>query len=126
MAKIGRPATEFDLTEVRRLAELGLTQAEIAYILGIAPETISRAKSKRPEISQVIAEGKATDKQSLIGKMRKLVDGGNNKYNATKYLLSALHGLSETSKVDVTTDGEKINDINITVKGSKSKLLDKK
>lgn len=125
MAKLGRPDTEIDLIEVKRLAELGLTQKDIAYILGIHTDTISRQKKKVPELSNAIAEGKAVDKESLIGKMRILVDKGNNKFVATKYLLSALHSISETSKVDMTTDGKPLTDINITVKGSKSKLLDK-
>ena len=114
-----------DLNEIRRLAELGLTQKDISYILGIRPETLTRLKGNNVELSQVISEGKAVDKRSLIDKMRDLTDKGNNKYNATKYLLSALHGLSETSKVDLTTKGESINKIEVTVKGSKSTLLNK-
>jgi len=125
MAKVGRPEAEFDLIKVKELAALGLTQAEIALIIGVSPETLSRAKKVKDELNQAIREGRATDKQSLIGKMRKLTDGGNNKFVATKYLLSALHGVSETSNVDVTTKGESINKIDITVKGSKSTLLDK-
>lgn len=125
MAKKGRPDIEIDLNEVKRLSELGLTQKDIAYILGIHPDTISRHKKKDEDLSNAIAEGKASGKQSLIVKMHKLTDGGNNKFVATKYLLSALHGVSETSNVDVTTKGESINKIDITVKGSKSTLLDK-
>ena len=113
----GRPETEFDLTEVRKLAEVGLTQAEIAYIIGIAPETLSRNKKKNEKLRQVIEEGRAIDKNELIKKMRNLTEKGNNKYNAIKYLLSSLHGLSETNKLDLTSLGEKIEPTTFVVMG---------
>ena len=109
---------EIKLTDIESLAAIGLNEKEIAYILGISQATFIEYKKKYPEIIESIAEGRTIDKQSLIEKMRKLTEGGNNKFNATKYLLSALHGISETNKLDMTTDGEKINKIEIVVKDS--------
>ena len=110
---------EIKLTDIESLAAIGLNEKEIAYILGISQATFIEYKKKYPEIIESIAEGRTIDKQSLIEKMRKLTEGGNNKFNATKYLLSALHGISETNKLDMTTDGEKINKIEIIVKDSR-------
>jgi len=116
---------EIRLNDIEALSAIGLTGKEIAYVLGICPQTFSEYKNNYPEINEAIEEGRAVDKQSLIEKMRILTDRGNNRYNAIKYLLSSLHGMSETNKIDVTTQGESINKIEVVVKGSKSNLLDK-
>ena len=44
---------------IERKAGLGLTQEQIAHLLDITPETLSRKKQDHPEIGQAIARGRA-------------------------------------------------------------------
>lgn len=44
---------------IERKAGLGLTQEQIAHLLDITPETLSRKKQDHPEIGQALARGRA-------------------------------------------------------------------
>jgi len=55
----GRPKIELDLDQIQRLAEIQCTQKEIAYIMGVSVETISRNYMDAVEL------GKANGKLAL-------------------------------------------------------------
>jgi predicted HTH transcriptional regulator len=55
----GRPKIELDKDQITRLAEIQCTTKEIAYILGVSVETISR------NYSDVVDAGKANGKLAL-------------------------------------------------------------
>lgn len=58
---VGRP-TKYDpkahLPVIRKLAERGLTEEEMAGVLGVATSTLSLWKVEHPEFSEAIREGK--------------------------------------------------------------------
>jgi hypothetical protein len=54
-----RPQWKPDLAEVRRLAQLGLSNAEIASALGCAQSTLYMQKSGNSEFSEALAWGRA-------------------------------------------------------------------
>ena len=47
------------VNQIEHKAGLGLTQEQIAHLLDITPETLSRKKQDHPEIGQAIARGRA-------------------------------------------------------------------
>lgn len=51
-------ADNLDLDMLRRMCELGLVDAELAHVFGVAESTINEWK-KKPEISESIKKGKA-------------------------------------------------------------------
>ena len=65
--KVGRPSKypEIDLGMIRKLAELGMTNEEIAYILGIAPSTIYEYQKEHPEFSESLKKGKAVADEKI-------------------------------------------------------------
>ena len=51
--------TKSVLNRIEHKAELGLTQEQIAHLLDVTPETLSRKKQAHPEIQQAISRGRA-------------------------------------------------------------------
>ena len=58
------PQPEFKITKsvlnrIEHHAKLGLTQEQIAHIIGVAPTTLSEKKQDHPEIQESISRGRA-------------------------------------------------------------------
>lgn len=76
--KGGRPPivfTPYQLRQMETLAGYGLTQASIAAVIGVNPETLTNKKQTVPEVSQALARGKAVAEaavgQALYTKAKK-------------------------------------------------------
>ena len=93
-----------DLRDIEKMASIGLTQEEMAYIKGICPETFTRQKGNNEELSQAILIGKANAKAFLLNRMRSISNReeiDSVTYNAIKYLLNTMHGINEKSGVEL-------------------------
>lgn len=79
MAKRGRPAKieKIDLRQVESLASLGLTDEEIAVILGISPRTLNYWK-KHPEFLQALKRGKLKADFQVTKKLYENAMNGDN------------------------------------------------
>ena len=64
MAKRGRPEKKIDLEQVRKLAEVGCTDEEIAWIMDIATSTLALRK-QRKEFSDIIKKARANLNMSV-------------------------------------------------------------
>lgn len=60
----GRPRIEIDLTAVKRLASMMVTDAEIANVLGVSERSITRAK-KREDFQAAMNQGRNLAKLHL-------------------------------------------------------------
>ena len=89
--------TEFKITkrlvnQIEHKAGLGLTQEQIAHLLDITPETLSRKKQDHPEIGQAIARGRAKTVGALS---RSLLESGHQ--GSVQAQIFALKNLSPES-----------------------------
>lgn len=96
---------EIDLIEIEKMAEIGLTQKEMAYIKGLCPETITRWKNGNIEISQAIEAGKAKGKKKLFDKIREVAlrdEIDANTLPAAKFILNVVHSVNEKKEIEHT------------------------
>ena len=59
MARPEIPLTDEHLEQIAQLAGFGLTQAQIAAVIGMSPDTFLRRKKTRPEVVRALEAGKA-------------------------------------------------------------------
>lgn len=64
------------LSRIEKYAKQGLTDREIAYAIGILPQTFSEKKSEHSEISDVLARGRATINAAVRAKYLAMALGG--------------------------------------------------
>ena len=78
MAKVGRP-TKYDPKThpgiIRKLAERGLTEEEMAEVLVVATSTLSLWKVEHPEFSEAIRDGKADPIKNVEDALYRLCKG---------------------------------------------------
>jgi DNA-binding XRE family transcriptional regulator len=80
------------VNQIEHKAGLGLTQEQIAHVLDITPETLSRKKHDHPEIGQAIARGRA---KSVGALSRSLLESGHQ--GSVQAQIFALKNLSPES-----------------------------
>lgn len=67
---------ELDITEIERLAGLGLSQAEICLAVGISEDTLTRRKQDTADVAEAIKRGKARTKRTVANAlMSRITDG---------------------------------------------------
>jgi len=73
----GRPSkySTIDLNQTKKLAALGLTDEQIADVLGIAVATLSNYKNEHPEFLEVLKEGKAISDQRVVESLYRRATG---------------------------------------------------
>jgi len=69
--------TEEILAQIEQYASQGLTQEQIAYNVGITPQTFSLKKHDFPELDSAIKKGKAQGMQIVTNKLFEKIKGGN-------------------------------------------------
>lgn len=67
--KRGRPPIQFDLEKVKSLAARGLSEPQIALVLGVERNTIRRHRKKDAEFCRAIEEGKAAGMATITNAM---------------------------------------------------------
>ena len=60
----GRPPKEINLDQLKQLAAIQCTDAEMCAVLGISPDTLKRRKED-PQFAEIIEQGKLMGKVSL-------------------------------------------------------------
>jgi hypothetical protein len=91
--KAGRPRRDVSSVQVTRLAELGCTVEEIAYVVGCHRDTLYA----RPDLRQAITKGSAVGKVSL----RRLQWKAARKGSAAMLIWLGKQLLGQSDKVDV-------------------------
>jgi len=111
----GRPAVEFDVDTVRRLAGYGLTQDQIADFHGCTDRTLINHLKRDDALLSAYKEGKGRALHRATQKLHELIEQGDRA--AIFFYLKTQGGWSETSNVDVTSGGEPLaqRDVEITL-----------
>ena len=73
----GRPRTEIDLDQLRKLMALNCTMAEIAAFFGCNKKTIERRMNEDDEFAEIIDHGRADGMLSVRRKQFQIMESGN-------------------------------------------------
>lgn len=73
----GAPRVEFDLEDLRRLAQVGCTNDTMAALLHVSKRTLQRRIADTPEVAAVIEDGRATIERNLRTAQLRNAIGGN-------------------------------------------------
>jgi|1185.fasta_scaffold420053_2 hypothetical protein len=73
----GRPLKEIDLVMVEKLAHIHCTDQEIASIVGVSVETMTRRKRDDAEFAAMLEAARSRGKASLRRLQWKLAESGN-------------------------------------------------
>ncbi len=96
---------EIDLSEVERLAGLGLSQNEIAASLDISVDTLARRKKEFAEFADALKRGKANAKSEIANKLFIEAKAGN--ITAIIWIEKTRFGFSEKLQIEDVRDAEK-------------------
>lgn len=99
---MGRPLADIDVEQVKKLARIGCTQAEIAEILGCSQQTIS------DRFSVEYASARASLKMSV---RRAQVYRGIKAKSDTMLIHLGKVYCGQTDRLDVTSDGKPVQPI---------------
>jgi hypothetical protein len=94
-----------NLHEVEQLAAIGLTEAQIAYSLGICNDTLIRKKKEYSEFSEAIKRGQANGIGKVANKLFENAESGN--VSAQIFYLKTRAGWKETKNIEVFGSIEK-------------------
>lgn len=102
---MGRNAIEIDLKQVEALASQGMTHEQIAYSLGVSPDTITRRKKESADFAEAIKRGQAKGIAIVTNKLMAQCKDGNT--TAIIFFLKARAGWKETERLEHTgKDGD--------------------
>ncbi len=74
----GRPRIEIDLTQVERLATIQCTDEEIACVLGVSYNTITRRKADDPAFVEALEAGRGKGRATLRRLQWQRAQGGSD------------------------------------------------
>lgn len=111
-AKRGPKPKEFDPKEIERLAAIGLTQEEIAYNIGMHPDTwYTYINTGKTEISESYQKGKGNHAKVIIGGLtQKAING-----DTTAMIFLAKAHLNRRENITLTHAGDPNNPLNVQV-----------
>lgn len=91
------------LEKVREQARMGVTEANIARNVGVAPTTFSAKKQEYPELAEAIKSGHAVGENLAVGALWNAIQNPDSKGHMTAVLfyLKCKHGWSDGSKNSV-------------------------
>ena len=92
---------QFDLEQVREHAARGLTQHQIALVLGCSSRTVEDRIANDSDFADAYEEGKAGGALDVSNAIYDEAVGGN--MVAAKFYMAARHGWSD--KIDLTSGG---------------------
>lgn len=100
----GKPRIEFDLEDLKKLAQVGCSNQTMASLLGVSKATLQRRIADTPEVAQTIEDGRSSMERNLrVAQLRSAVGG-----NATMqiWLGKQLLGQRDIRAIELTgTDG---------------------
>lgn len=103
----GRPKIQFDVKKVEQLAMTCDSKTEIARILGISMDTLSRREKESAEFADAIKTGRAKANAFVGGKLMELIKQGN--VAATIFYMKARCGWLEVNRTELSgVDGKPI------------------
>ena len=73
----GRPKTEIDPEQLRKLMALNCTMAEVAAFFGCNKKTIERRMSQDEDFAEIIENGRADGMLSVRRKQFQIMESGN-------------------------------------------------
>jgi hypothetical protein len=94
-----KPTAEI-ISDVEKMSAMGLTQDQIAYNIGINPDTLYVYKNKNTEISEAIKRGRAKGTRYVTSQLMKNIEAGN--FHAQKYWLTVHAGWKEIQVTEFT------------------------
>ncbi len=110
----GPPRTKLPLDTVEKLAGIGCTDQEIAYVCGVSPKTVQRRRKDDPAFLSAIEKGAAVGRMSLRSAQFKAAIGGN----ATMMIWLGKQLLGQTDKTDLLSAGRPIRKVTIQINGT--------
>ena len=120
-----KPRIEINLDVVEGLAAQGLSDTQIAQVLGISRSTLVKRKRESAQFTQAINRGKAKGIAKVTQKLFEKIN--QNDLGAIIFYLHCQGGWSEKQKVELTCrDGAPVQVQTITESNDKQKaMLDK-
>ena len=107
---VGRPKTEIDISDLRKVCVLQLTMPEIAAYFDIPLRTLEDRVKAEPELRDIIQQGREQGKISVRRKQFQIMDEQNN---ATMAIWLGKQLLGQRDKHDVVTEdksGQKLTE----------------
>lgn len=116
MARKWNPTPEV-LAKIKELAELGVTEANIARQVGIHPTTFSEKKRVYPEIDEILRTAAASGEEFAAKVVRSIMANPNHKQQlaATIFYLKTRHKWKEADTVQAEAPKEEPQGFNFTL-----------
>ncbi len=73
----GQPRVDFNLEDLRKLSQVGCTNATMASILGTSKATLQRRIADTPDVAKAIEDGRASMERNLRTAQLRSAIGGN-------------------------------------------------
>lgn len=91
------------LAKIKQLSADGVTEANIARIVGISPTTFSAKKKEYPEIEEAIKDAQANAEHEVVGYLWRILRDPNHKnhFPAILFYLKTKHRWRETDHEQV-------------------------
>lgn len=106
MAKVGRPPWQPPpLDKVEALASRGLTEEQIAHVMGICQDTLIEKKKQYPEFAEAIKKGQAKGISDIANALYQSAKNGNT--TAQIFFLKARAKWREETAVKLSNDDDK-------------------
>lgn len=93
-ARLLKVPTPHNLKVVSKMAELGMTEANVALCVGISPSTFLRWKKDYPQVVDALDTGKAKLEKVAVGCLARGMK--NNHYSSAMFILKTKFGWRET------------------------------
>jgi len=106
---VGRPRTEIDIEELKRLCRLNCTMEEIGAFFGCDKKTIERRYNEDAAFQEAIDQGRGLGRLSVRRKQMQIMDEHNS---ATMAIWLGKQLLGQRDHQDITSDSQPIS-INI-------------
>lgn len=98
---------------MEKLAAIGCTDQDIAYVCGVSPKTVQRRRKDDATFLYAIEKGQATGRMNLRGAQWKLALAGN----PTMLIWLGKQFLGQTDKTDLLSAGRPIRRVTIAING---------
>lgn len=109
----GPPRTKLPLDQVEKLAGIGCTDADIAYVCGVSPKTVQRRRKDDAAFLSAIEKGQAIGRTNLrTAQFKNALNG-----NATMQIWLGKQLLGQTDKTDLLSAGRPIRKVTIAING---------